>query len=105
MNNEAGLPLDRIAFRLVSTFFPQNVAASIGKGQEFGEMGLLANAPRAATVRCNDSAHLLVLSKIDYNRELRSFHAEVSCPLGVGIRNHIAEDREGCRGWLQEFIS
>jgi len=40
------------------------------KGQSFGELALISNKPRAATVKCLSDSHFLVLHKQDYQRVL-----------------------------------
>ena len=44
--------------------------AQLSKGQSFGELALISNKPRAATVRCLSECHFLVLQKQDYQRVL-----------------------------------
>jgi CRP-like cAMP-binding protein len=47
--------------------------AVLGKGKHFGELALTTNKPRAATVRCQTTTHLMVLSKHDYMKVLSRF--------------------------------
>jgi len=44
-----------------------------GPGEAFGEMALLTGEPRSADVEAVEEAHLLVLSKEDFDRVLRDF--------------------------------
>jgi len=44
-----------------------------GPGESFGEMALLTGEPRSADVEVLEDAHLLVLSKADFDRILRDF--------------------------------
>jgi rhodanese-related sulfurtransferase len=44
-----------------------------GPGEAFGEMALLTGEPRSADVEVLEEAHLLVLSKEDFERVLRDF--------------------------------
>lgn len=37
-------------------------------GSSFGELALLEQKPRAATIRCLQNSHFMVLSKNDYNK-------------------------------------
>jgi rhodanese-related sulfurtransferase len=46
-----------------------------GPGEAFGEIALLSGEPRSACVQVLDEAHLLVLSKEDFDRILREFPA------------------------------
>jgi len=42
--------------------------ASLPKGRIFGEMGLLQNKPRAATIVAKDEVSLAVINKRDYEK-------------------------------------
>ena len=42
--------------------------AKLVDGSSFGELALLEQKPRAATIRCLTNSHFMVLSKNDYNR-------------------------------------
>jgi len=44
-----------------------------GPGEAFGEMALLTGEPRSADVEVLEETHLLVLSKVDFDRILRDF--------------------------------
>lgn len=44
--------------------------AILRTGQSFGELALIANKPRAATIRCMSDTHFAVLSKQDYDKVL-----------------------------------
>mmetsp|Transcript_12648 Transcript_12648/g.12465 ORF Transcript_12648/g.12465 Transcript_12648/m.12465 type:complete len:125 (-) Transcript_12648:810-1184(-) len=39
-------------------------------GQSFGELALIQNKPRAATIRCTQDTHFAVLSRQDYGKVL-----------------------------------
>ncbi len=39
-------------------------------GQQFGEMALLSNKPRLATIICEKNTHFAVLNKKDFNNIL-----------------------------------
>jgi len=39
-------------------------------GESFGELALLDDAPRAATITCVDDTHVLILERKDYERVL-----------------------------------
>jgi CRP-like cAMP-binding protein len=47
--------------------------ATQGPGDTFGEMALLSGEPRSATVEVVEEAHLMVLSKEDFDRILRAY--------------------------------
>ncbi|CDW72769.1 UNKNOWN [Stylonychia lemnae] len=40
-------------------------------GKSFGEIALIKNKPRAATIKCNTDCHLAVMSKSDYQKVLQ----------------------------------
>lgn len=44
-----------------------NVVAVLGAGASFGELSLLKNQPRAASIQCEEPCSLAVLSVADYN--------------------------------------
>lgn len=46
----------------------------MGKGDGFGELALLHNKPRAATIRCLTDCHFAVLDKNDYVKTLAKAH-------------------------------
>ena len=48
--------------------------AHLSKGCSFGELSLLINKPRAADITTLTRAHLLVLSKTDFERSLAQIH-------------------------------
>ena len=35
-------------------------------GKSFGELALIKNKPRAATIKCNEDCHFAIMSKSDY---------------------------------------
>jgi len=45
--------------------------ASLGKGIVFGEQALLDDAPRNATITCEETCHLLVISRADFDRVVK----------------------------------
>jgi rhodanese-related sulfurtransferase len=45
----------------------------LGPGEAFGEMALLTDEPRSASVEVLEEAHLMMLSKDDFDRILRDF--------------------------------
>ena len=45
--------------------------AVLRSGQSFGELALISNKPRAATIKCLTDSHFLVLQKKDYERILK----------------------------------
>ena len=47
--------------------------ATLGPGSTFGEMALLSGEPRSASVEVLEEAHLIVLSKDDFDHILRDF--------------------------------
>lgn len=47
--------------------------ASLGAGASFGELALLRDAPRAASIQCVEPSIVAILSKSDYKRILGSF--------------------------------
>eukprot|EP00347_Sterkiella_histriomuscorum_P012371 403368842 len=47
--------------------------AQLKSGQSFGELALISNKPRAATIKCMTDAHFLVLQKKDYEQILGRF--------------------------------
>lgn len=40
-------------------------------GKAFGELALIKNKPRAATIKCIDDCHFAVMSKADYEKVLQ----------------------------------
>ena len=46
--------------------------AELGPGDSFGELALINDAPRTATVICKADSRLATMSKIHYNRILSS---------------------------------
>jgi len=44
--------------------------ATLSAGQSFGELALISQKPRAATIRCLENCHFAVLSKQDYEKVL-----------------------------------
>lgn len=42
----------------------------LGRGDSFGELGIIDDKPRAATVQCREPTHFAVLEKTDYARTL-----------------------------------
>ena len=54
---------------------PTEVAA-LGKGDSFGELALMQNKPRAATIGCTQDCHFAVLDKSDYLRILSKVHEQ-----------------------------
>jgi len=48
--------------------------AHLSRGCSFGELSLLINKPRAADITALNRTHLLVLSKLDFERSLAQIH-------------------------------
>ena len=65
--------------------------AKIGEGESFGEMGLLTNSARNATVRATKSTDLVAIAKSDITQLLANFPE-----LRDGL-NAVAEDRNSSR--------
>lgn len=42
-------------------------------GDSFGELALIDNRPRAATIKCKEDCHLAVLEKVHFNKILSTF--------------------------------
>ena len=51
-----------------STLFFEVV--SLKSGKSFGELALIKNKPRAATIKCSEDCHFAVMNKTDYERIL-----------------------------------
>lgn len=43
-------------------------AVKLGSGKSFGELALINNKPRAATIKCITPCHFAVMSKADYKK-------------------------------------
>lgn len=43
---------------------------TLGSGDAFGELALMENRPRAATIICKENCHFAVLEKTPFNRIL-----------------------------------
>jgi CRP-like cAMP-binding protein len=43
---------------------------SLRTGKSFGELALIKNKPRAATIKCSEDCHFAVMQKADYNKVL-----------------------------------
>jgi len=57
--------------------------AKLVDGSSFGELALIEQKPRAATIRCLQSCHLMVLTKADYSRvigkiEKRTYNEKIN---------------------------
>lgn len=44
--------------------------AKLNDGASFGELALIDNKPRTATIRCLKNCHFIILSRHDYERIL-----------------------------------
>lgn len=44
---------------------------TLREGKSFGELALIKNKPRAATIRCKDDCHFAVMNKADYQKVLQ----------------------------------
>jgi len=49
-----------------------SMVATLGSGMMFGEVGLLEDQPRNATIRCNTETEFLVINKTDFDRVLKA---------------------------------
>jgi hypothetical protein len=49
--------------------------AQLGKGKAFGELALIQNKPRAASIRCLQETHLAVMSRNDYDKVVKKLDA------------------------------
>ena len=45
-------------------------AVQLKAGKSFGELALIKNKPRAATIKCVEDCHFAVMSQADYNKVL-----------------------------------
>jgi CRP-like cAMP-binding protein len=45
-------------------------AVQLKAGKSFGELALIKNKPRAATIKCLEDCHFAVMSQADYNKVL-----------------------------------
>ena len=45
--------------------------AVLRNGKGFGELALIKNKPRAATIKCLEECHVAVMSKADYEKVLK----------------------------------
>ena len=45
--------------------------AHLGPGQSFGELALLNNEPRQATITCETECHFAIINKEEYDRVLK----------------------------------
>jgi len=59
---------------------------SLGKGNVFGELSVVDNAPRSATARAATDTHLLVLGKKDFDNLIESDH-----DLGLKVMRNVAQ--------------
>jgi len=67
--------------------------ATLGKGVVFGEQALLDDAPRNATITCEDTCHFLVLSREDFDRVIKQDH----------LRNKVKKLGGAIKRLLREF--
>lgn len=47
---------------------------TMGEGEAFGELALVKNDPRAATIKCDSDCYFGVIHKQDYDRFLKRVH-------------------------------
>lgn len=45
-------------------------AVNLKSGKSFGELALIKNKPRAATIKCTEECHIASMSKADYEKVL-----------------------------------
>jgi cAMP-dependent protein kinase regulator len=51
-------------------------AADLGPGAHFGELSLIYNSPRTASVISNGKCDLIVISRQSYNLVVRNYHTD-----------------------------
>lgn len=61
--------------------------ARVESGGSFGELALLDGKPRMATINCLTRCHMVVLSKVDYNKSLKSIDSKRLMSIVTFIRN------------------
>lgn len=76
--------------------------AQYNKGDSFGELSLLTNKPRAASIYCNSDCHLAVLEKTDYVRILSKMH-ELKIAKKVDFLQDLPMFGKCTRGFLQKL--
>lgn len=59
---------------------------TLGRGDVFGELSVVDEAPRSATARCARDARVLVLTKADFDRLIESDH-----DLGLKVMRNVAQ--------------
>ena len=68
--------------------------AELGKGEFFGEMALLVNQPRTATITSEETSELLVLKKPEFDNILMK-HAERARKIRTAFAERMAKNKKG----------
>jgi len=68
--------------------------AELGKGEFFGEMALLVNQPRTATITSEETSELLVLKKPEFDSILMK-HAERARKIRTAFAERMARNKKG----------
>jgi NADH:ubiquinone reductase (H+-translocating) len=69
----------------------QKLLATLGRGEYFGEMALLSNRTRNATIRARTAMNILIIPKADFNK------LRLSVPAFGNVFTELAERRAAAR--------